>query len=135
MVMSLWGIVLIAVPALAIVLLIKLSDRIRERRVVRYVWQVKLTDAIHWELGAVAAPTVERRLGGAWIVHMRLPFDRADMVASILSITDRVFASAASSGKLQVVLSRGPSSTMAPAPSSRRPRGVGSSAPLVAPAR
>jgi hypothetical protein len=135
MLMLLCGIATMLIPVLAVVFLIKLSDRMQERKVARYAWQVKLTDAIHWELGAATAPTVERRLGGRWVVYMKVPFDRPAIVAAILGITERVFASAAESGKLQVVLSDRPASSKAAAGWSRKPRRLESAAPAVLPAR
>ena len=129
------GIATMLMPVLAVVFLIKLSDRMQERKVARYAWQVKLTDAIHWELGAATAPTVERRLGGRWVVHMKVPFDRPAIVAAILGITERVFASAAESGKLQVVLSDRPTSSKPATSSAKKPRRLEPAAPAALAAR
>lgn len=64
-------------------------DRIEQRRNERYAKQIALTDAIHRELGAVAAPTLYRRRGGGWTVSMAVPFDQPSTVAALLRITAR----------------------------------------------
>ncbi len=134
---TLVGIAIAATPVLVIVGLLKLAGRIQSRREARYAGQIALTDAIHRELGAVAAPTVKLRRGGGWLVHMMVPFDRPATVAAILGITDREFASREASGELQVVLVPRPQSTRTdadPSPSVRQ-RSIDSGARVFAPAR
>ena len=76
--------------------------------------QIELTDAIHRELGAVAAPTVQRRPGGGWIVSMMLPLERPGTVTAVLSITERVLgAGADGDGPLQIVLTPRPADAAA----------------------
>jgi hypothetical protein len=85
--------VAIAIPALMLLGLIGMlwaAGRVEQRRNERYARQIQLTDAIHRELGAIAAPIVERRRGGRWLVTMVVPFDEPDTVASLLRITERM---------------------------------------------
>ena len=63
-------------PFLAVWALLDLSRRIQRRREEWVARQIALTDAIHRELGAVAAPDVTRSLTGTWTVSMRLPLHR-----------------------------------------------------------
>lgn len=131
---TLLGMAIGATPLLAIAGLLRLADWIQYRREERYARQIALTDAIHRELGAVAAPTVKPRRGGGWLVHMIVPFDRPATVAAILGITDRSFAPREASGELQVVLEPVPRSTVTgadPSPSAR-PRSIDFGAPALA---
>jgi hypothetical protein len=48
--------------------------------------QIAMTDAIHRDVGALVAPTVEPRLGGPWRVNIPVPFERPEVVASVLGI-------------------------------------------------
>jgi hypothetical protein len=75
----------------------------------RYARQIALTDAIHRELGAVAAPTVTQR-GGGWLVDMMVPLDSPATVAAILGVTERAFAAADGAGvePLQITLRSAP---------------------------
>jgi hypothetical protein len=131
---TLLGMAIAATPLLAIAGLLRLADWIQSRRDARYARQIALTDAIHRELGAVTAPTVTPRRGGGWLVQMVVPFDRPAMVAAILGITDRAFASRETSGGLQVVLVPAPRSTLTGADRSpsARPRSIESGAPALA---
>ena len=92
----------------AVVGLLRLGERIGRRREARYARQIELTDAIHRELGAIAAPTVERRPGGGWRVRMMVPLDRPATVARLLRITDRLFGpeTGGSAPPYEVVLTR-----------------------------
>ena len=78
-------------PFLAVWALLELSRRIQRRREERVARQIALTDAIHRELGAAAAPEVTRSLGGTWIVSMRLPLHREVTVGIITRLTQDVF--------------------------------------------
>ena len=129
------GIVLVASPMLMIGLFLRVANWRERRRNEGYARQIALTDAIHWELGAVVAPMVERRSRGVWMVRMAVPLDSPALVATLLGITERVFAAAAGSGKLQIVFTPGPSSSAARRPQLARPRIVESRAPLAAGAR
>jgi hypothetical protein len=78
-------------PFLAVWALLDLSRRIQRRREERVARQIVLTEAIHRELGAVAAPDVTRSLSGEWTVSMRLPLEREATVGVITRLTQDVF--------------------------------------------
>lgn len=88
-----WGIVTAAVllPFAAVAGLLWLARVIREKRDVAVARQIMLTDAIHRELGAAAAPEVRRSWTGGWIVSVRLPFHREKTVGAVTRITHDVF--------------------------------------------
>jgi hypothetical protein len=79
-------------PFLVVFALLRLADFVSARSEARYARQIALTDAIHRELGAVAAPVVSRRPGGGWLVSMAVPLDRPGTTAAIVRITERMFA-------------------------------------------
>src|SRR3954465_811324 len=56
--------------------------------------QIRLTDAIHAELGPIASPFVEKHAFRAWRVRFVIAEGRARDMARLISITDRVFQSA-----------------------------------------
>jgi len=62
--------VIVAVPFAVVSALLRLVERLQDRRDLERNQQIMLTDEIHWELGAVAAPVVSRRPGGGWRVSM-----------------------------------------------------------------
>jgi hypothetical protein len=66
--------------------------------------QILLTDAIHRELGAVAAPSVSRVRGG-WEISIPAALDRPELIATLLRITEGMFPPA--DGPMRVVLTRG----------------------------
>lgn len=78
-------------PFLAVWALLDLSRRVQRRREERVARQIALTDAIHRELGAVAAPEVTRSWSGTWTVSMRLPLHREGTVGVITRLTQDVF--------------------------------------------
>ena len=78
-------------PFLAVWALLDLSRRAQWRRERRVARQIALTDAIHRELGAVAAPEVTRSLTGEWTVSMRLPLEREATVGVITRLTQDLF--------------------------------------------
>jgi hypothetical protein len=134
---TLCGITVAAAPLGVVVGLLWLADRLGRRRDAAHARQIELTDAIHREMGAAAAPTVERRRGGRWLVRMMVPLDNPAAVATILRITAQVFAASAAAALLQIVLTPRPASRAAAAgPSeSARLRAMHSAASIVAPAR
>ena len=79
-------------PFLVVVALLRLADFVSARREARLARQIALTNAIHRELGAVAAPVVSRGPGGGWLVSMAVPLDRPGTTAAIVRITERMFA-------------------------------------------
>ena len=78
-------------PFLAVWALLDLSRRIQRRREERVARQIALTEAIHRELGPVAAPDVTRSLSGEWTVSMRLPLEREATVGVITRLTQDLF--------------------------------------------
>ena len=78
-------------PFLAVWALLDLSRRVQRRREERVARQIALTDAIHREMGAAAAPEVTRSLGGTWTVSMRLPLHREVTVGVITRLTQDLF--------------------------------------------
>ena len=89
------GLVIVAVPFLVVTALLKLAERVQDRRDLARDQQIALTDAIHWEFGAAAAPVVRRRLRGGWRVSMAVPLDRAPLVGGLVGVIRRHFAAAA----------------------------------------
>ena len=80
-----------ATPFLVVGGLLWFTDRVRGRREARIARQIALTNAIHWELGAAAAPHVERSWSGAWTVTMAVSLDRERLVGALTRITHEVF--------------------------------------------
>ena len=78
-------------PFLVVIALLRIANARSTRRERCQARQIVLTDAIHRELGAVAAPVVSRR-GSGWLVRMAVPLDRPGTTAAIVRITERVFA-------------------------------------------
>ena len=95
---------IVAIPFLAITVLLKLTERLQDRRELERERQVELTDAIHWELGAVTAPFV-RRIRRGWRVAMSVPLDRSVEVATIVRLTAKHFGSGKTGERLEIVLS------------------------------
>lgn len=89
-------------PFVAVAVLLALSARWQRRRQEEAARQVAVTEAIHRELGAVAAPVVVRRAWGPWRVLIPVPFDRPALVARILSVAHRALPASAS--PFQIVL-------------------------------
>jgi hypothetical protein len=88
-----WGIVTVAalLPFAAVVGLLWLARVIHEKREARVARQIMLTDAIHRELGAAAAPEVRRSWTRDWIVSVRVPLHREGTVSAITRITHDLF--------------------------------------------
>jgi hypothetical protein len=79
------------IPFLAIWGLLRFARAVERRRDARVARQIALTDAIHRELGAVAAPNVRRTWSGEWVVSMRLALAREGTVGTITRITNDFF--------------------------------------------
>ena len=92
------------IPFAAVIALLRLVERRQDRRDLQRDRQIMLTDAIHWELGAVAAPVVRRRPGGGWRVSMAVPFDRPAVVTALLRVTARHFAADKAAESLEILL-------------------------------
>jgi len=101
---TLAGFAFALLPFAAVVALLRVSDAVARRRDVRVACQIALTNAIHRELGAVAAPVVSRRFGGGWLVRMAAPLDRPGTTAALVRIAERQFASDAGTSRLRIVL-------------------------------
>jgi hypothetical protein len=86
------ALVMVAIPFVAVSAVLTLVERLQNRRDSERDRQIMLTDAIHWELGAAAAPVVSRRRGGGWRVFMAVSFDRPAEVAALLRVTQRHFS-------------------------------------------
>lgn len=98
------SLVIVALPFLAVTMLLKLTERLQDRRDFERDRQIELTDAIHWELGAVAAPVV-RRVRRGWRVSMAIPLDRSGEVAAIVRLTAKQFGAGTTGERLEIVLS------------------------------
>ena len=100
-------IMLITLPALALGALLALITRVQRARLHVIEQQIALTDAIHAELGAVAAPVVVKPVFGPWRVTLAVPFGRPALVEQLVVITGRVLASASPAG-VRIVLTPRP---------------------------
>ena len=89
------GLLAVASPFVGIGVALWLTGRAHRRREAARARQVTLTDAIHRELGAVAAPVVDPRGRRGWRVAMAVPIDRPVTVAALVRITARVLDAAA----------------------------------------
>jgi hypothetical protein len=91
--------------AVVFALLAWANDRERRRRetVAR---QIALTDNVHQQLGAVAAPLVRRRRRG-WQVSIAVPFERPAVGQALLAIVLQTF-SLRDRPSLEIVLTRQP---------------------------
>jgi hypothetical protein len=99
------ALVIVAIPFVAVSAVLTLVERLQNRRDAARDRQIMLTDAIHWELGAAAAPVVSRRFGGGWRVFMAVPMDRPAEVAALLRVTQRHFSEdAEGTESLEIVL-------------------------------
>ena len=78
-------------PVAAVAGLLWLAGVIREGRAAGIARQIALTDAIHRELGAAAAPVVRWSWPRGWIVSVRLPLHREETVGAVTRITHDVF--------------------------------------------
>ncbi len=79
------------IPFLAIWGLLRFANAVQRRRDAGVARQIALTDAIHRELGAAAAPNVRRTWSGEWVVSMRLALAREGTVGTITRITNDLF--------------------------------------------
>jgi hypothetical protein len=82
------------VPFGALLVMFWLTGRHQRRCAESARLQILVTDAIHWELGAVAAPEVERRPGGGWRVRIRVPAGRPGVVGPLVEVAERALARA-----------------------------------------
>ena len=119
----LMALVVLAIPFLVVTALLMLAERREDRRQLARDRQIALTDAIHWELGAIAAPTVTRRSRGHWRVSIP--------VAAILRVTACHFAAEKTAEHLEIVLTP-PFRGWSPVAQPQASRPVASDRPLAA---
>jgi hypothetical protein len=112
----------VTVVFFAIASLLWLGRRIEERRSASIARQIALTDAIHVELGAVAAPEVRKAWLGAWTISMALPLEREGTVGAIVRIAQDLFSTldGVDAPRIRIVLApqdqrRAPKAAPAPA--------------------
>lgn len=86
------GIAVAVTPVLIFGALLWLNWYWRQLETVRTTRQIALTDAIHWEIGAAAAPLVTRGWLGGWTVSVALPLDDGGTVGAIVRIAHGFFA-------------------------------------------
>ena len=115
-------------PFLVVIALLRLADLMSARREASLARQIALTNAIHRELGAVAAPVVSRRPGGGWLVSMAVPLDRPGTTAAIVRITERMFARTDGVDPLRILLAPAATRRVTGASAGSSGRRVGSAA-------
>jgi hypothetical protein len=90
MLSALAALLVLLVPAAALVGLLMTVERRQRARDDVIARQIMLTDAIHAELGAVVSPIVEKPAFRPWRVVFALPPDRMREMARLITITDRI---------------------------------------------
>ena len=73
-------------PILFVVTLLILAEWRDRRLLAASARQIRLTDALAAEMGAVVAPVVRKRWGAGWRVEMAVPLRRPALVGRILSV-------------------------------------------------
>lgn len=98
--------VTVAGPFLGIAGIFWLAGAMRERRRRAIARQIELTDEIHRELGAAAAPFVNARARGRWQVRVAVPLDSPGTVGAVVRIIQAFFNSRGDVGAagLEIVL-------------------------------
>jgi hypothetical protein len=100
-------VVVLVTPVLVIAALARLVEAHRNARARVLARQIRLTDAVHAELGAIVAPVVEKPAFRPWRVIFAMRGVRASDVNRLVSITDRVLAADVdSAGSFQIVFTR-----------------------------
>jgi hypothetical protein len=126
------ALVIVAIPFLAVTALLKLSERLQDSRELERDRQIELTDAIHWELGAIAAPLVRRRRGGGWRVSMAVPLDRSVEVAALVGLVAKHFGADTVAERLEIVLKPATWNLRSMVGGSETPRQIPTDRPLAA---
>jgi hypothetical protein len=80
------------VPFVAVGSLLWVSRRVAQRRAAGIARQIALTDALHREIGAAAAPLVRHSRLGGWTVSVAVPLEREDTVGAVVRIAHQVFS-------------------------------------------
>jgi hypothetical protein len=96
-----------ASPILLVIGLLVLAAWRDHRRRVTVVRQIRLTEAIEDQLGAIVAPVVAKSLGGPWRVEMRVPVDRPATVSRLVAIAHDTLTRA-DAGQYELVLTPQP---------------------------
>ena len=94
---TLVAVLILAAPIAALAALMWLTARRQARRQAEILRQIALTDALHARLGALLAPVVRWR-HRAWQVAVAVPFERPEIVASVLTAADQVLGLARQPG-------------------------------------
>ena len=96
----------VLLPLALVVALLKVVTWRRQQQLAEIARQIRVTDAIHAELGAVVAPTV-RRLGKGWRLAIPVPFDDLGTVTRVVATASRAFDAAeqAAPARFELVLS------------------------------
>lgn len=131
------GTAIALMPLLTVFAVLLFAEWRDKRRNASHAWQIELTDAIHRELGAAAAPVVEAGSGGEWLVKLTVPLDRPALITSLLAITDRVFASRTERDepRFRIVLTPAPLASTARVSCATARRSIGARRAAVAAAR
>jgi hypothetical protein len=98
---TLVAVLILAAPIAALAALMWLTARRQARRQAEILRQIALTDVLHARLGALLAPVVRWR-HRAWQVAVAVPFERPEVVGTVLTAADQVLGGA----RYEVVLSR-----------------------------
>jgi hypothetical protein len=91
--------------------------RRREAMVAR---QIRLTDALADQLGAIVAPVVTKPLRGPWRAEIQVPVGQPEVVSRVVAIADHTLTRAGAS-PYELVLTPGPA-PVCPLPTVMRPR-------------
>ena len=113
-------------PIWLVIGLLWLAEWRAEAQARRVALQIQLTDAVHRELGAVAAPEVTRGPGGGWRVRVRVP-GRPALVGPLVQVVEHAMEHA-SPRPFEIVL-------LPPMPAATSARGSRLVTPLTAAAR
>jgi hypothetical protein len=97
-------IVVVGLIVAALAGLFVLTGAVRRAREAAIERQVRLTDAIHSELGAVATPFVDKPLFGPWEVTVVAPLERPSLVGSLVAIAQRVLRAEHPGDEVRIVL-------------------------------
>ena len=86
------AVIVALVPVSTVIGLLVLAGRVQRRREEATAQQARVTDAIHKELGPVAAPLVATRVGRPWQVLIPMPVDRPGLTSKVLTVAHRALA-------------------------------------------
>jgi hypothetical protein len=109
------------VPLAAVASLLWVSRRLEQRRAAGIARQIALTDALHREIGAAAAPVVRRSRLRGWTVSVAVPLEREDTVGAVVRIAHQLFSrlDRVEAPRLRIVLTPREPAVYAGSPASR----------------